>query len=109
MRTAQGQRVAYNTQTAVDGQHGLIIHHEVTQAGSDNTQLEPMAKAAMAVLEQTSLTVVADAGYSNLTQFQNCEDAGITPYVPPNRSVNTQEDGRLFDRSRFDYDTEQDE
>ena len=109
MRTAQGQRVVYNTQTAVDGQHGLIIHHEVTQAGGDNTQLEPMAKAAMAVLEQTSLTVVADAGYSNLTQFQNCEDAGITPYVPPNRSVNTQEDGRLFDRSRFDYDTEQDE
>jgi len=52
---------------------------------------------------------VADAGYSNLTQFQACEDLGITAYVPPNRARNTQGDGALFDRSRFSYDAERDE
>ena len=36
------------------------------------------------------LTVVADAGYSNLTQFQAREDAAVTAYVPPNRARNTQ-------------------
>ena len=46
MRTHQGARVAYNVQSAVDGEHGLIVHHAVIQNGSDNQQLEPMAKAA---------------------------------------------------------------
>lgn len=108
MRTARGPRVAYNVQTAVDAEHGLIVHHEVTQDGSDNRQLQPMAEATKATLEQATLTVVADAGYSNLAQFQGCEDAGVTAYVPPNRAVNTQGDGALFDRSRFAYDATQD-
>ena len=53
------------------------MHHEVTQDSADNRQLQPMAEAAKAVLEQESLTIVADAGYSHLGQFQACDDAGI--------------------------------
>ncbi len=109
MRTAQGARVAYNVQTAVDARHGLIVHHDVTTEGGDNRQLLPIAEAAKSVLAQETLTVVADAGYSNLTQFQGCENAGITAYVPPNRALNTQGDSKLFDRSRFDYDAGHDE
>lgn len=78
MRTHQGTKVAYNVQSAVDGEHGLILHHALTQDGNDSQQLEPIAKAAQAVLEQTQLTVTADAGYSNGEQFQACDDAGIT-------------------------------
>jgi len=109
MRTARGPRIAYNVQTAVDAKHALILHHDVTTEGNDTRQLLPVAEAAKAVLEQETLTVVADAGYSNLTQFQACEDLGITAYVPPNRARNTQGDGALFDRSRFSYDAERDE
>ncbi|MNW14885.1 hypothetical protein D3C71_2132390 [compost metagenome] len=47
-----------------------------------------MAKAAKEQLEQDALTVTADAGYSNGQQFQACEEASITVYVPPNRSLN---------------------
>lgn len=37
MKTAQGPtRVAYNVQSVVDAEHGLILHHEVTQEASDN-------------------------------------------------------------------------
>lgn len=68
-----------------------------------------MAEAAKAVLEQATLTVVADAGYSNLTRFQARDDAGISAHAPPNRSQNTQGDGTLLDRSRFPYDAERDE
>ena len=64
------------------------MHHAVTQDGCDNQQLEPMAKAAQAILEQEELTVTADAGYSNGEQFQACDDAGITAYVPENRGIN---------------------
>ncbi|WP_163007295.1 transposase, partial [Pseudomonas viridiflava] len=85
MRTAKGPRVAYNVQTVVDAEHCLILHHEVTQEGDDRKQLEPMAKAAKAELQQDELTVTADAGYSNGKQFQASEDASIAAYVPPNR------------------------
>ena len=109
MKTAQGPtRVAYNVQTAVDAAHGLILHHAVTQDASDNRQLEPMARAAKAVLEQEILTVVADAGYSNGEQLGACEQAKIIAFVPPNRAINNQGDGQLFQKDRFTFDAEQD-
>lgn len=109
MKTAQGpSRVAWNVQSAVDSQHGLIIHHEVTDQAGDNRQLEPMAKAAQHVLEQSALAVVADAGYSNGEQLEACERAGITVFVPPNRSINSQSDGTLFQKERFEFDAQRD-
>lgn len=108
MRTHLGPRVAYNVQTAVDSKHCLILHHDVTDASTDNQQLEPVATAAKAVLEQETLDVTADAGYSNGEHFQACEDAKITAYVPPNRAINTQGDGQHFDRSAFTYDEQSD-
>ncbi|MHC8303686.1 IS1182 family transposase [Pseudomonas sp. PB3P13] len=109
MRTPSGSRISYNVQSAVDAKHCLIVHHEVTQEGTDNRQLEPMAKATQEALEQAKLSVIADAGYSNGSQFQACEDAGITPYVPPNRAVNTKGDEEQnFDRTLFHYHEESD-
>jgi len=108
MRTAHGQAVAYNVQSAVDELHGLIVHHELTDAGTDNAQLEPMAKQAKAVLGRPTLNVVADAGYSNATQFAACEQAGITPYVPANRASNSEGDGKLYPAAFFAYDAASD-
>lgn len=110
MRAPQGMAVAYNVQTAVDAENGLILHHEVTQDSDDRKQLEPMAKAAKEVLQQSELTVVADAGYSYGKQFQACEDAGITAYVPLNRTINNYGGGvELFDRTRFIYEAQEDQ
>lgn len=103
MRSSGGSRSGYNVQSAVDAAHGLLLHHEVTQSGNDTQQLEPMAKAAQKVLEQESLVVVADAGYSNGEQFAACEQAGITPYVALNRGVNNHGMGDKFDCSAFHY------
>lgn len=109
MRTPSGSRIAYNVQSAVDAKHCLIVHHEVTQEGADNRLLEPMAQATQAVLEQAKLNVTADAGYSNGAQFQACEDAGITPFVPPNRAINTKGgEEQFFDRALFNYSEESD-
>ncbi|SCY84310.1 Transposase DDE domain-containing protein [Pseudomonas sp. NFACC37-1] len=110
MRTASGPLVAYNIQSAVDAKHCLILHHEVTQEGTDNRQLEPMAKAAKEKLDQSELCVTADAGYSNGAQFQACEDAAITAFVPPNRAINTTGgDEQYFDRTEFNYDSNTDQ
>jgi hypothetical protein len=55
--------VGYNVQTAVEIEHHLIIAHEVTNVGSDRSQLAAMAKKAKTVLCAEKLDAVADRGY----------------------------------------------
>lgn len=107
MRTPKGARVAYNVQAAVDAEYCPILHHEVTQDGDDRKRLEPFPKATKAELGQEALTVTADMGYSNGQQFQVCEEASITAYVPPNRTSNPGGE-TLFERKDFTYEAEQD-
>jgi transposase len=111
MRVGHGHAPApaYNVQTAVDAEHALIVAQQVTTQATDNRSLLPMAQAAsQAVGAPDSLHVVADAGYSNGEQAERCEQQGIVPHVPANRSVNNKGDGTLFDRSRFHYDEKTD-
>ena len=109
MRTANGIAPAYNVQTAVDTEHGIVVAQQVTTEASDNRSLLPMAEAAKQALENPeTLKVVADAGYSNGEQASQCEAAGILPHAPANRAINNQGDGQLFDRSQFIYDEKTD-
>jgi transposase len=105
MKTAQGMVPAYNVQTAVDAEHGLIVAQQVSDAPSDNRSLLPMAEAARQALGEPAspMHVVADAGYSNGEQAAACESRGILPHVPAKRGVNTRGDGKLFDRTAFHY------
>jgi len=100
--------VADNVQTAVDDEHGLIVHHAVTNDTSDNRQLQPMAEATQTVLGCEQLTVLADAGYSNGAQFASCEQLGINALVPVNRSVNNHWNGALYSKAEFSYDPDTD-
>jgi hypothetical protein len=54
--------VGYNVQVAVETKHHLIITHEVTNVGSDRSQLSSVAKEARATLGADSLDAVADRG-----------------------------------------------
>lgn len=109
MRTAQeGNKPAYNVQTAVDAASGLIVAHEVTTEATDNRSLWPMAERVRQVVDSETLHLVADAGYSNGEQARQCEAAGIVTHIPANRAVNTQGDGQLFDRTAFSHDAETD-
>ena len=111
MRATSGAKVpAYNVQAAVDSEHALIVAQQVTTEATDNRSLLPMAEAAQAAVSGSGqvLHVVADAGYSNGEQAEACEAKGILPHVPANRGVNNQGGGKLFDRSAFVYQPEQD-
>jgi transposase len=106
MRMTYGMTApAYNVQTAVDAEHGIIVAQQVTTEASDNRSLLPMAEAAKRALDNPeALNVVADAGYSNGEQATGCEQRAILPHVPANRAINNKGDGTLFDRSLFLYD-----
>ena len=108
MPVAGTKAPAYNVQTAVDAQHGLIVAHAITLEAGDNVQLQPMAEAAKKALGAESLQVVADAGYANGEQAARCEAAGILPHVPVKRAVNNQGGGTLFGRGQFRYQPETD-
>lgn len=105
LRGPHGAVVGYNVQTAVDARHGLIVHHAVTQATSDQNQLATMAEGAKRALEVEALEVVADAGYADAEQLKACEAAGVTAFVPHPRTANPHGG---FDRSRFVYEAESD-
>ena len=74
--------VGYNVQTAVDSENHLIVTHEVTNTGSDRSQLASVAKDAKAALHTEKLEAVADRGYFNGEEILACEQAGITVTLP---------------------------
>ena len=102
----QGILSGYNLQNVVDERHQLIVISELTQDSTDQTQLLPMGLQAKEILEKENLNLLADAGYSNGEQLQQCLDVQITPFVPLNRAINTQ--GDYYQKSHFTYLPEQD-
>jgi transposase len=108
MRTPRhGPQVAYNAQIAVDSKHKLIAAFELTNEGNDERQLYPMAVEAKEALDVESLTVVADTGYSNGEQGEQCARDGIVAIVPRPVTVNPKGEG-LFTREAFAYDAAND-
>jgi hypothetical protein len=53
--------VGYNVQAVVDAQHHLIVAHEVTNIGSDRSQLSMMAKQAQEATGVRELTAIGMA------------------------------------------------
>jgi transposase len=99
--------VGYNVQVAVEAGHHLIVAHEVTNEGSDRSQLSPMAKAAKATLDVEKLDAVADRGYFNGEEILACEEAGITVTLPKPMTSNSKAEGR-FGKQDFRYVAEED-
>ena len=94
--------VGYNVQTAVDTKHHLIVTHEVTNVGTDRSQLASMAKEAKATLETDTLDVVANRGYFSSTEILACDQAGITVTLPKPMTSGSKSAGR-FGKQDFRY------
>jgi transposase len=94
--------VGYNVQVAVDTQHHLIVTHEVTNTGSDRSQLANIASQAKDVLGVDHLDAVADRGYFNSTEILACEQADITVTLPKPMTSGAKADGR-FGKQDFVY------
>ena len=99
--------VGYNVQVAVETKHHLIVTHEVTNVGTDRSQLSPMAKAAKATLGVESLDTVADRGYFSSEEILACETAGITVTLPKPMTSGLIAKGR-FGKQDFRYVADED-
>ena len=100
--------VGYNVQTAVDAENHLIVAHDVTNTGSDRSQLSRMAQQAKDAMGKEKLTALADRGYYKSEEILACEQADITPYVPKSQTSGPQSKG-LFGKRDFIYIAKDDE
>ncbi len=77
--------ISYNTQVAVDDKHCLVVHYQVSNE-NDRKALYPTArcaKEAMGLHPHDPITALADKGYFNAEQLQQCLDSNTWTYVPP--------------------------
>jgi hypothetical protein len=82
LQVADSGMVGYNVQSVVDTKHHLIVTQEVTNAGSDRSQLSRMTEQARAAIGSETIEAVADRGYYSGEEIVACEQAGITVYLP---------------------------
>jgi transposase len=94
--------VGYNVQIVVDTEHHLIVTHEVTNTGSDRSQLANIALQAKEVLGAEHLDAVADRGYFNSPEILACEQANITVTLPKPMTSGAKSEGR-FGKPDFAY------
>jgi transposase len=94
--------VGYNVQVAVDTEHHLIVTHEVTNTGSDRSQLANIALQAKQVLGAERLDAVADRGYYNGVEILACEQADVTVTLPKPMTSSAKSEGR-FGKQDFAY------
>jgi transposase len=107
----QGQvvEVSYNMQAAVDEKHKLVVAtHTINK--NDRNALHAIAKETQHNVGKKELTVLADKGYHNGGQLQQCQDDGISTIVAHSEVVNSNDKGTTPDYlvTRFIYNKEND-
>jgi transposase len=107
----QGQvvEVSYNVQAAVDDRHNLVVATHVINR-NDRNALHDISLEAKQGLGSEGLTVLADKGYHNGREIQQCQQDGIQTIVAPNEIVNSNKHGTTEDYlvTRFTYNPESD-
>lgn len=83
MKSRNGIVPAYNVQIMTDIESDMIIDSEVTDKGSDATELEPMVKSLEEEIGKKPEEIIADSGYNNPDMIERVEkDEGIKCYIP---------------------------
>jgi len=74
--------VCYNVQSVVDAKNHLIVDYDVTNSSNDRNQLAKEAIEAKQVLGVDTLEVTSDNGFYVEKDVKDCEDNGITVFMP---------------------------
>lgn len=90
----QGQvvEVCYNTQAAVDAKHKLVVAtHTINR--NDRNALSAIASEAKLNLNAVNFTLLADKGYHNAREIENCQHLNIKTIVAHQELVNSNAKG----------------
>ena len=86
MKHGQGIDVCYNAQIAVDSKNKIIVDYDVTNDAADHNSLALMTMSAKRILVTGKIDAVADVGYHDSVQIRDCQEDGITPYIPERKN-----------------------
>ena len=92
----------YNVQSVVDEKHKLIVDFDVSICPDDSGALLKMTESAKEIMNVDEIAVVADKGYYNGGDIEQCEKNGTTCYVPKTDDYAHAPD-RNYDKSNFKY------
>jgi transposase len=80
--------VCYNVQTSVDAKKHLIVDYDVINNSTDHHQLVNDAKTAKQMLGVERLEATADKGFYVMKDLKDCEEEGITVFMPIPATLN---------------------
>jgi transposase len=104
--------VCYNVQTSVDAKKHLIVDYDVINNSTDHHQLVNDAKAAKKTLGVERLEATADKGFYVMKDLKDCEQEGVTVFMPIPATVNPHKRYGVpepeFYTDRFVYDSVRD-
>jgi transposase len=102
--------VAYNTQTAVDAQHGFFVHAEATNTNDGKAlhRAAAQARANMNVKRETTIDVLSDKGYHTGAELEQCHDENINTYVAFKEQPTVKHLQKEFLSQQFIYSKEAD-
>jgi len=90
LKGPEGWIQGYNVQTAVDGDHQVIVAIGVSNQASDAVHLVPMVERIQANTGQLPELLTADAGYCSTTNLEACEQRGLDAYISTSRQQHGQ-------------------
>ena len=100
-----GYRPAYNVQFATAADSRVIVGVEVTNAGSDSGQMEPMVRQLEQNFERLPEEYLADGGFSSREDATRLEQQGVKVYAPLKKEQTLLEQGKdPYARQRGDSD-----
>ena len=104
--------VCYNVQTSVDAKKHLIVDYDVINNSTDHHQLVNGAEAAKQALGVDKLDVLSDKGFYVEKDVFDCENGGVTVFMPIPAVLNPYKSGGVpepeFYSDRFVYDAARD-
>jgi transposase len=104
--------VCYNIQTSVDAKRHLIVDYDVINNSTDHHQLARDAEAAKQALGVDRLDVVSDKGFYVEKDVFDCENNGVTVFMPIPEALNPYKSVGVpvpeFYADRFVYDAAKD-
>lgn len=103
-----GVDVAYNVQSAVDGENDIVVEYDVSQNPSDHGQLGNMVKKVRKSLKQRKFIVVADKGYYQGKDLERVKKYKVTSIVSRQKAPNPKDQPEFFYSDKFIYNSEED-
>lgn len=97
----------YNVQTAVDDKNKLIVDFDVGNCPNENGTLPTITESAKEIMEVEEISVVADRGYYNGVDIEECEKNGTKCYIPVKGEYRQAPDPR-YNKKHFKYNAEKD-